>query len=893
MSLWSRIGNAFRGDRLSREIDEEMQSHLEEAVRQGRDPDEARRAFGSFLRRQEDSRDLKVVAWLDSLRADAIFGVRRLKKNKVTSAAAILSLALAIGACTSAFRLMDALLFRPLPMAHPERLYAVAFQGSGVDGLNATYDSSSYPMFTQMRAAVKEQADLVAVSYADRLDLTFGATKGASLEGAGSDLEMEKAYTQYVSGWMFQSFGLQPALGRVLTAEDDAAPGAHPVAVISYDYWTRRFGRDPQAVGRAFHIGDTVFQIIGVAPEGFSGTETGLMTDVFLPMAMKNPKTLASPVNFWLRTLLLLHPGVSIEPVYAKLNMAYRALQVEQSKAIAYNAKHLAQAFPERLLLEASPSGRSNLQRDYRRALIALGVLVAMVLLIACANVANLMTAQAAGRTREMALRVSIGAGRRRLLQLVLVESAVLTLLAAAIGGLFAWWSAPFVVNMINPPYDPARLDLPADWRVLGFGLAVTLFVTFLFGLAPALGASAVKPASALKGGDDPHSKRRLMHALIGLQVAFCFLVLFVAGLFVATFDRLSHQPTGFSAERILNLESVAAHPVPPVAWDQTAEHLRTLPGVEKVALVGWPLMSGESRVTFVVVNGEASTVLADLLQVSPGWMDTMRIPFIAGRDFLPSETFPNAAIVNETFAKQYFDGVNPTGRTFTDDSGKVQFQIVGLVHDARLRDDMRRPIRPTVFAPFRSVDAQGAFLPIRRGTFVVRTSSTHPLALAATFRQEVPRAQGGLRVSNIRTQLEINQIKTVRERLLATLALFFAGVALLLAGVGLYGVLDYSVLQRRREIGIRVAIGARPAGIVRLVTNRIALVITAGAVAGVVIGMASVRYIEGLLFQVHPTDLPMLAVPALTMLVAAVIAASPAVLHAVQIDPVEMLRSE
>jgi predicted permease len=571
----------------------------------------------------------------------------------------------------------------------------------------------------------------------------------------------------------------------------------------------------------------------------------------------------------------------------------YEAIQAEQAKTFAASAKHLLKDSKQRILLEASPSGRSNMQRDYGRSLIALGVLVAMVLLIACANVANLMTAQAAGRTREMALRVSIGAGRKRLVQLVLAESAMLTLFAAAIGGLFAWWSAPFVVNLINPPNDPARLDLPADWRVLGFGLAVTLIVTFLFGLAPALGASAVKPASALKGGEDPHSKRRLMHVLIGVQVAFCFLVLFVAGLFVTTFDRLSHQPTGFSAERILNLETVTTNPVPQSSWDQTADHLRSLPGVEKVALITWPLMSGESRVSFVVVNGEQSTVLADVLAVSPGWMDTMRISFIAGRDFLPSETFPNAAIVNETFAKQYFGGSDPTGKSFTDDHGQAYFQIVGYVHDARTRDDMHRPIRATFFVPFHAVDAQGAPAPIRRGTFVVRTASANPLALASSLRQEVPRAQGGLRVSNTRTQVEINQIKTVRERLLAMLALFFAGVALLLAGVGLYGVLDYSVLQRRREIGIRVAIGARPAGIVRLVTARIALVVAAGAVAGLALGIVSVRYIEGLLFQVKPTDLPMLAIPAFTMLAAAVIAALPAVLHAVQIDPVEMLRSE
>ena len=486
-----------------------------------------------------------------------------------------------------------------------------------------------------------------------------------------------------------------------------------------------------------------------------------------------------------------------------------------------------------RLLLEPAAAGVSGCRRT-TAVRWWLWVLVALVLLIACANVANLMTAQAAARAREMALRVSIGAGRWRLVQLVLVESAWLAFLAAAIGALFAWWSAPFVVSMINPPDNPARLSLPADWRVLGFGLALTLGVTFLFGLAPALRASAVKPASALKGGEDPHSRRRLMHALIAAQVAFCFLVLFVAGLFVATFDRLSNQPTGFSAERLLTLDTVAQRPQPPVFWDQVAEHLRAVPGVETVALAGWPLLSGNGWNGFISINGAPpGPVLAYFLSVSPGWMDTMKIPFIDGRDFRASDTSPGVAIVNEAFAKQYFNGENPIGKSF-ESVGRdgSRFQIVGLVRDARYRN-MREPILPVAYVPFHSIDANGALQPIGQGTFIVRTSSSNPLALASILRREVPRARPEFRVSNIRTQTEINRSQTVRERLLAMLALFFAVVALLLAGVGLYGVLDYSVLQRRREIGIRMAIGAQAGDIARRVTVDVFSMVLAGALAG------------------------------------------------------------
>jgi predicted permease len=882
MSLWSRIANVFRGDRLSRQIDEEAQAHIAEAIEQGRDPAEARRAFGSVLRNREESRDIRLIAWLDSLRADAIFGWRQLMKNKVTSAAAILSLALATGACTSAFRLIDALLRRPLHVAHPERLYSVAFEGSGANGKLMTYDSCSYPMFRKMRTAVKEQAESVAVSYADRIDVTYGR-----------DQEMEKAYWQFVSGWMFSSFGLRPAAGRLLTENDDVTPGAHPVAVLSHDYWTRRFGRDPRAIGRTFRMGDGVYEIVGVTEDGFTGTETGTVTDVFVPMAMKNPRTLASSTNFWLRTLVQLKPGVADEPVRERLRATFRAIQEERAKGfMGMSKQRLAKFLQEKLLLEPAAAGRSNLQRDYRRPLAALGILVMLVLLIACANVANLMTAQAAARVREMALRIAIGAGRWRLVQLVLVEGAWLALLATAIGGWFAWWSAPFIVGMINPPHDPARLALPADWRVLGFGMALACGVTFLFGLAPALRASTVQPVTSLKGGEDPHSRRRMMHALIALQIAFCFVVHFVAGLFVTTFDRLTNQPMGFSAERILNLETVTYSPQPAVYWDQVTEHLRATPGVETVALTVWPLMSGESSVGAISINGAApSEVLSDLLRVSPGWMDTMRIPFIDGRDFGAGDTNPPAAMVNEAFAKQFFNGENPTGKWF--EMGSVRFQIVGFVRDARSRDDPRLPIRPIAYFPFHAIDAKGAFQPIGRGTFVVRTRSANPLAIVSMLRQEVPRARSEFRVRNIRTQTEIDRAHTLRERLLAMLALFFAAVALLLAGIGLYGVLDYSVLQRRREIGIRMAIGAQAGDIARRVTADIFSWVLVGALAGVALGMASVRYIEALLFGVKPAGLGMLALPATTILATALVAALPAVVHAVRIDPVSMLRAD
>jgi len=881
MSLWSRIANVFRGERLGREIDEELQSHIEEAIEQGRDPEEARKAFGSALRRREETRDVRLIAWLDSLRADAVFGWRRLRKSKVTSAAAILSLALAIGACTSAFRLIDALLLRPLPIAHPERLYAMSREGIGFDGKQSYYESWAYPSFRLMRAGAKDQAELIAMSYSWPTDLTYG-----------SDQEMEKAYWQNVSGWMFDAFGLRPALGRLLTENDDLKPGASPVAVISYDYWARRFGRDPKAIGRTFRRGNDIYEIVGVGPETFTGAETGTVTDIFVP-TMMNP-TVSRGDSSWLRTLVLVKPGVTIEPLRQKLAAVSRAFEEERSKTFTEPKKVIDNFLNQRVLLDSAAAGASNLQADYGRSLMALAAVVGLVLLIACANVANLMTAQATARAREMALRVSIGAGRWRLVQLVLVESAWIAILAAVIGALFAYWSAPFVVRMINPPDNPVRLALPADWRVLGFALALTFGVTILFGLAPAIRASSVKPSSVLKGGEDPHSRRRLMHALITAQVAFCFLVLFVAGLFVATFERLSHRPTGFSAERILLLDTVTAHPQPPAHWDEVADRLRALPGVETVALAEWPLLSGYQSNNELSINGGPPTeLLAFFLNVSPGWLGAMKIPLLDGRDFRPDDVDPGAVIVNETFVKTFLNGDNPIGKSFDRTyPERNALHIVGLVRDARY-SRMNEQTKPVGYIPFHRNSAQGESRPIRSATIVVRTTGANPLALASVLRREVPRIRSEFRVSNLHTQQELIDAQTVRERLLAMLALFFAVVALLLAAIGLYGVLNYSVVQRRREIGIRLAIGAPAAGIARLVTLDVFAMVLTGAVIGLAAGMTSVRYIETLFYQVKATDAGVLMLPALSLFAAALLASLPAVLEAVRIDPVNTLRSE
>jgi predicted permease len=694
---------------------------------------------------------------------------------------------------------------------------------------------------------------------------------------------------------MFSTLGIRPALGRVFSENDDLKPGGHPYAVLSYDYWTHRFGQDPKVIGRTFRMGNELYEIVGVAEAPFTGTEPGTMVDIFVP-TMMHPGVTHKDWT-WHRTLAMLKPGTAFELMRQKLEATSRAFEEERAKGfLGMREEDIDNFLNQKVLLEPAASGVSDLQSETRRPLAILGVLVALVLLIACANVANLMTAQASTRSREMAVRVAIGGGRWRLVQLVMVQSAWLAALAAAGGALFAWWSGPFVVSMINPPDNPARLVLPADERVLGFGLAVALAVTLLFGLAPALRAASVNPVSALKGGEDPHSKRRLMHVLIAVQVAFCFLVFFVAGLFVKSFERLSHQPTGFSADRLLVLDTVAKQPQPVEFWEQTAEHLRSVPGVETVALADSALLGGNGWNNLISVNGAPPNgVLSYMRAVSPGWLEAMKIPLIDGRDFRPSDTQPGSALVNETFAKTYFDGADPVGKTFEltmDDNVRLRYQIVGLVGDVRYRD-LREPILPQLYVPFQSLTASGAAGKKGAGTLLIRTSLANPRALASELRQEVPRARPEFRVSRVRTQMEINLSHTLRERLLATLALFFAIVAFVLAGIGLYGVLHYSVLQRRREIGIRIAVGAQAGGIARLVTMEVFSMVLLGAVVGVGLGMVSVRYIESLFYQVKATDLQMLAVPSLAILAGAFLAALRPVMHAVRIDPATMLRVE
>ncbi len=885
MSWIGRFVNIFRQRRISGEIEEELAAHIEEAIERGRSAAEVRKAFGGALQHRERSRDIRLLPWLDAVRSDLVFGWRQLRKHRAVSIAAILSLALAIGATTTGFRIADALLFRSLPVAEPGRLLFAAISYIDRNGRPDHREYFEYSTFRRYQGALADRADVMAI----------GISSQPQNFVVGSSQEMERAWRQFFSGNVFRVFGLQPAIGRLLTPDDDLMQGTDPAAVLSYDFWTRRFSRDPNVIGQTVRVRNDRFVVVGVAPKGFTGTEPGRPTDIYLASAAGRDIDLPGylSVEIWVRP----KAGFSAEQVRQPLQALFVREQQEGMKDFHSDTpKAVVDAYLRRsLVLLPAASGVSDVQQDYRRPLPIVAVLMILVLLIACANVGNLLTAQAASRAREMALRVSIGAGRWRLIQLALVESALLAAIASALGALAAWWAAPFAVSLLHAPADPVRLVLDSGWRGLAFSGALTVLVSLLFGIAPALQASKVKPMSTLRGREESHARPRLMKTLLAAQMAFCILVLFVAGLFVSTFERLSHRPRGFSGEGVLIMNASASEEQPLPIWMEVADRLRETPGVQSVALSGWALLTdrGSAEVRLPGHAVEARPPYA--LDISPAFFETMRIGRTDGRDFrlgdLPprlsaaGQPLPGVAIVNEAFARVYFNGQNPVGRFVDVLQSKdvaASAEIVGIVRDV-VFGDLREPFRPTLYIPMP---------PRQHNTFLVRTAGD-PLVLAPLLRRSVSKIRSDIQVRTMSTETDVLVWQMFRERLLASLSWFFGIVALVLAAIGLYGVLNYSVTQQRREVGIRMALGARPAQVVRRIVTGAFGVVFLGLSLGLAGGVVCGRLIESLLFDIKATSPEAVALPVLTLAGVALLAALFPAIRAVRIDPAETLRCE
>jgi len=892
MSWLSRFLNVLRRDRLNRELDDEIQFHLaaraEELARGGMSSqqatEQATRQLGNPLLLRESSRDVKQFPRLESILMDIAFGLRLCRKNTIVTAAAVVSLSLGIGACTAAFSLIDALILRPLQVNDPERLVYAVYLSPGDPDDRAFFN---YPLFERMREASRSQVQLFGMSFQSRQDAMFDDAGG----------QPEKVYPQWISGAALPLLGIKPALGRLLTGSDDLKPGQHPVAVLSYDFWSRRFGRNPGVLGRWVTVREKQLQIVGVAEKGFTGVEPGIHTDLWVPNMMWEGAALASPGWSWFRIWGRLQPGATADQARAILQTVYTNFRRERASGMRADVPRdsVERFIQTPFYLRSAAKGPSGLRQSFERPMWVLGIIAVLVLLIACSNVASLLIARAAARDREMALRLSIGAGRGRLIQQMLIESALLSIASCLLGVLLASQAGPLITDMLSTSQSVVRLDLRLDWRVLCFLTAAGSLTTFLFGLAPALRASLASPNDALKSGSGKQTARiGLFRPLVAAQTAFSFLVLFVAGLFLASFAKLIRTDLGFDRNNLVVIE-VEARDLRQggqkafAVWRQLLDRLKESPGIQSASLSGWGLFGGSSSTQNLRIPGRPVDAFEHhYLPISPRFLETMRIRLVGGRDFEwrdGQQEPPSAVIVNESFARRNFPGESPLGKRFfqVGRGGTLIAQdIVGIAGDVKY-SSVRDATPPTVYALLR---------PESWAALQVRTQ-LEPAALAALLRNELPHVHPAFRMTGVTLQSTLVDNTLVRERLLALLSGFFSIVAIVLVAVGLYGVLSYGVVQRTREIGIRVALGARPLRVVSLVLSELGLVTLIGLVLGLAGGVAASRFITALLYDVKPWDIWSIAAPLACLLFACSLSALLPALRAARVDPTTALRYE
>jgi putative ABC transport system permease protein len=879
MSWISRLVNVLRSGRLDRDLDSELLFHIEartdELIAKGLAPEdaarEARRHFGNQLLLRESSREIKLFLWIESVLQDVRFGLRMLRKNSFVTAVAVLSLSLAIGACAAAFSLIDAFFLRPLPVRDPSRLVYLLHSHHEY---GSDYDTGvSWECLDRLREASRGQMELLGNSW--------GWSSPVIFDDSGGEEEW-RLQVQRISGDGWRILGIRPALGRMMTAADDG----QAVAVLSFSFWTQRFGASPTVVGRWFQFEGKSYQIVGVAQKGFGCLFQGYRTALWIPK---------SGYPAWEMVWGHLKPGVEPEHARQVLQAAFTNFRREhpgEFTVFGAEGEQLQHYLNERLEFRRPDSVPTILHREWERPLWILAVVAGLVLLIACSNVANLLVARAVAREREMALRISIGAGRRRLMQQMLIESGLVAGAACILGLAFAYATAPSIVNLMLPSGYPAGLeDLHLDLRILPFLALIGALTTALFGLAPALRASAVSPQEALKsGGAKQPGRIGILRPLLASQVGFSFTVLFVSGLLLLSFRKLTSVELGFSKDGVLLADIEGKIPdgeKARLSRVQLLDYIRGLPGVHAASISDSGLIDARMATHSIRFPGrEPESVKPKYLAVSPGFFDTMHIRLLAGRDFTARDEAQGstAVIVNEAFARQYLPRENPLGRRFEkvgDDGHPTPQEIVGVVRDAKY-NDLREPNGPTVHEPMHGVV----------GMMEVRTEG-NPLAIAATIRQAIRRVNPALGISTMMLQSTRIDNALLRERLMALLAGFFAIVAVVLAAIGLYGVLSYSVVRRTKEIGIRVALGARQLGVVRLVISDVMLVIAIGLAIGIGGGFALGRFVSALLFEVKASDFWSLALPLACFLLASALAGLPPAFRAARVDPIVALREE
>ena len=853
MSLLSRAANVFRPGRVHAELDEELEFHIGERTRELIDSGmasapahaAARRQLGNRLRIRESSFDAKAMARLDSVWRDIRFSARMLRKDRTATLAAVLSLAL-------------------------------AYAGSGrlgPDGQPEEQERFSYAMLQRFRQAAGADIDLFGVT----LSPGFQAATFGGLQSGERNVRAES-----LSGNGFDALGLRPALGRLFTAEDDRAPGGRSVAVLSHAFWLRQFGGAPSAVGQWITLADKPYRIVGVAQDGFTGLQPGYLTDLWTPLVTAaNPRWMADPDAGWVRVWGRMRRGRQAAIAREELQAAFASFRKERGGA-AYR--------PTPLRIHSAATGQASLfRRQFKRPLWILGLISALILAISWSNVANLLIARGMARGREMALRIAIGAGRGRLVQQLLIESVLLAGMASALGLAFAANTAPLVVAQLGPSDFPAYLEVGVGWRVFAFAALCAVVTAAAFGLIPALRASAVSPGLALNAGSGRQSARTgTLRAMLSVQVAFSIAVLFLSGLLVSSFRKLMHADLGFAKERVTLFDLGGKGPSSPAG--QLLDRVRQLPGVEAASLSGMALMGGAlgpqlaPSIRFPGRDWEAQRPL--YLEVSPGFFRTMQIRLLSGREFDAADA--SAAIVNQAFARKYFPGDDALGRRFerrSDDPLPIALTIIGVVANAHY-NNLRQTLTPTVYAPLTAVGGRS------RATLEVRTAGD-PRGLAGALRREIEEAGPSLKVIGATLQSTKIDDTLISERLLAVLGGLFAAIALVLVTVGLYGVIRYAAARRRKEVGIRIALGARRQAVLRLVWSEVAVPSLVGLVVGIAGGAVAARFLETALYEVKPTDVSSLAAPMLCIVLTSVVASVQPALRLAAADPMTVLRHE
>ena len=913
MSLWSRLRNTFSPGRQTAEIDEELQFHLEMSARDKGDARQARLRLGSPANIREEIRAAGIVGWLDSLRQDVRYGLRQLGRNRVLTAAILASLAIGIGVNTTIFSVADAALLRPLPVGSPEALRVVQWTietgwpkelahghtGTTNGDPNAHMQGSSFgPML--YRTLAREQTGFQAlIGFSDSFDAAVGAGQRVA----------ERTKLQYVSDNFFRALGVPLELGPGFEAQDDRV-GSAPVVILSHRYWLTNFGGRADALGQMVRVNNVAAQVVGVARPGFYGVSIGQWTDLYAPLAARvafsikdhdGPALGEDDQSWWVRMMARLRPEVEETAARAQLDVLYRQTVLLPGLDLA----------PERIpTLAVLPGSRGSDPlggEDSRRIWVVL-LLAGLLLLIVCANVANLLLARAVARQRESAVRLSLGATRLRLLRQQLVESVLL----AALGGALGLAAGYLLIDAARPLSNEVlgAIDLALDLRILAFTASVSLLTALLFGLAPALRAAQSDWSEGLKSQSRSvlGGRLRLPRLLVVAQLALCVAVLVAAGLLTRSLANLKGIDIGFDRE---NLVYATVNP-----WRAGYERSQVLSYVERMQreLAAQPGIVGVSTIDTVPLSGGASwsavslpgrSSVSDPLAAKTGQgddftkvmlnsvgenlFDVIGVPLLTGRTFQPGDFDANsdAIVVNELFIRRFFPNENPLGRRFGFDPDEDNsYQIVGVVANS-LYNSLRDEVIPTTYRPLKPAGRSGAST-----TFALRASLDSG-QVAEKVRAAASSIDPSVPVDEIRTQTALIDRLLRAERMLSALSTAFGSVALCLAAVGLGGLLAYAVARRRNEIGVRIALGAAPRSVAKMVLGDSLRLVAFGALLGLPGAYAIARLLERTLYGLEPAD-PLTALAALALLaaVAAMAAWLPA-RRAARIDPIAALRDD